>query len=76
MPIFIDIQKYLFQKIESKITIGTEFMSKRPNNAIQDGHEILLLQGEKRGKIIFNQSFEEAEEIRTNLRKWIKIAGD
>jgi len=51
-------------------------MPKRPNDAVQNSIEVLFLKRKERSKVKFDESFEEAEEIGSDLRKRVEVAGD
>ncbi len=51
-------------------------MPKGPNDAVKNSIEVLFLKRKERPKVKFDESFEEAEEIGSDLRKRVEVAGD
>lgn len=51
-------------------------MSKRPNDAVEDGVEIVLGKLKERTEIKFYQCLQETEEVGSNLRERIEVTCD
>lgn len=51
-------------------------MPEGPDDAVQDGVEVIFLQGEERSEVELDQCLQEAEEVSPDFREGVEIRGN
>lgn len=72
----INIIENFFDQLQSKVTIITKLVSKRPNNTVENSLEVRLMQAIQQIEIKLDEGFQKSKEISSNFWERIEIGGD
>lgn len=71
--VLVDVCQNFFEEVQTEIGVGAEFVPERPDDAVQDCVEVVLVQGEEGSEVEFDQRFEETEEVGPDLRETVEV---
>ena len=74
--VFVDVGKYLFEQVQAEVGVGAELVPQRPDHAVQDGVEVVLLQGEQRPEVELDERLQKAEEVGAYFGEGVEVGGD